>query len=206
MTLPDWMIALLASECKLVEPYDPSLVNPASIDLRLGNEFVNRSPHEITYFAVDGSEHEAKPMDKFVASKVVLVPGVALLASTLEYVRIPATPTLIENPFYSALQGADANNPKQFLLNPLCASVYLKSSAARRGLDHALAGWVDPGFEGELTLELHSHTEELIEAGKRYVQLVPLMMFAPPTKGYGEVGRYQGQTGPTEARTLRGEK
>lgn len=205
MTLPDWMIALLASECKLVEPYDPSLVNPASIDLRLGRRFINRSDINVSYM-LDGKYEVAKGGEIFEADSVQLIPGVALLASTLEYVRIPATPTLIENPFYSALQGADANNPKQFLLNPLCASVYLKSSAARRGLDHALAGWVDPGFEGELTLELHSHTEEVIEAGKRYVQLVLLMMFAPPTKGYGEVGRYQGQTGPTEARTLRGEK
>lgn len=205
MTLPDWMIALLASECKLVEPYDPSLVNPASIDLRLGRRFINRSDINVSYM-LDGKYEVAKGGEVFEADSVQLIPGVALLASTLEYVRIPATPTLIENPFYSALQGADANNPKQFLLNPLCASVYLKSSAARRGLDHALAGWVDPGFEGELTLELHSHTEELIEAGKRYVQLVPLMMFAPPTKGYGEVGRYQGQMGPTEARTLKGEK
>ena len=205
MTLPDWMIALLAQECKLVEPYDSSLVNPASIDLRLGRRFINRSDINVSYM-LDGEYEVAKGGETFEADSVQLIPGVALLASTLEYVRIPATPTLIENPFYSALQGADANNPKQFLLNPLCASVYLKSSAARRGLDHALAGWVDPGFEGELTLELHSHTEEIIEAGKRYVQLVPLMMFAPPTKGYGEVGRYQGQTGPTEARAMKGEK
>lgn len=205
MTLPDWMIALLASECKLVEPYDSSLVNPASIDLRLGRRFINRSEAKLNY-VLEGKTYVASEGEAFEADSVYLIPGVALLASTLEYIRIPATPTLIENPFYSALQGADANNPKQFLLNPLCASVYLKSSAARRGLDHALAGWVDPGFEGELTLELHSHTEEVIEAGKRYVQLVLLMMFAPPTKGYGEVGRYQGQTGPTEARTMKGEK
>lgn len=111
--------------------------------------------------------------DRFYGDSLEIKPGGAFLASTIEYVCIP---------------------------DWCCATLYLKSSAARRGLDHALAGWIDPGFEGQLTLELHAHRPVTIEAGKCYVQMVVTKMSAPPYSNYQVTGRYNGQTGPTEAR------
>lgn len=102
-----------------------------------------------------------------------LEPGDAILASTMEYICLPRR---------------------------AAAMVLLKSSLARKGLDHALAGWIDPGFEGTLTLELHAHRPITLLAGQRIVQMVVFSMAQVPQRAYGETGRYQGQTGPTKAR------
>lgn len=102
--------------------------------------------------------------------KLFLNPGQAVLATTAEYIKLPPN---------------------------LAGSVYLKSSLARQGLDHALAGWVDPGFRGQLTLELHSHRPIELVSGQRIVQLVLYLMQAEPIMPYN--GRYQGQRGPTVA-------
>ncbi len=104
--------------------------------------------------------------------KILLKPGQAILATTAEYIK---------------------------LTSHIAASVYLKSSLARQGLDHALAGWVDPGFEGQLTLELHSHRPIELAPGQRIVQLVLYLMETEPIQTYE--GRYQGQQGPTRAIT-----
>jgi len=106
-----------------------------------------------------------------VAGQWVIKPGYPVLLSTIEFVRMPSD----------------------------CAGVlYLKSSLARQGLDHALAGFVDPGFRGELTMELHAHCPVTVEHGQRVVQLVLYRMESSPEKTY--CGKYQNQRGPTEAR------
>jgi len=97
--------------------------------------------------------------------------GSAILASTWEYITIP---------------------------DYLCAAVFLKSSMARLGLDHALAGWVDPGFEGNLTLELHAHRPITLHAGQRVIQIVLYELDQVAANPYR--GKYKGQTGPTMAR------
>jgi len=100
-----------------------------------------------------------------------LWPGKPILATTVEFIRLP---------------------------DNLAGVVYLKSSWARRGLDHALAGWVDPGFYGQLTLELHSHRPLMIAPGSPVVQLVLMRLDEPTDKPYQ--GRYQNQEGPTRAK------
>lgn len=100
-------------------------------------------------------------------------PGDAILASTNEFVRIPTN---------------------------AAAMVLLKSSLARKGLDHALAGWIDPGFHGNITLELHAHRPLTLTTGQRIVQMVLWSMIAPPVRDYSQTGRYQNQTGPTPSR------
>ena len=100
-----------------------------------------------------------------------LVTGDPVLVSIVEYIKIPHD----------------------------CAGVlYLKSSLARQGLDHALAGYCDPGFTGSLTLELHAHCPITLHHNQRIVQLVLHRLEAPPKSTYH--GRYQDQTGPTPAR------
>lgn len=175
MYLPDYELAELCRTWRLVEPYDPMAVNPASVDLRLGREFVNLSDRPVVYYgdATCKVEDIVHPGDRFHADGVWLEPGVALLATTLEYVRIPTT---------------------------CAAQLLLKSSSARKGLDHALAGWIDPGFEGELTLEIHAHRPIELVAGTRMFQMTVAKMLGEPAKPYSLTGRYQGQRGPTEAR------
>jgi len=138
-----------------IDPFDPTLVNPASIDLRIGSRVV----------ALDmpGGELDCYTID--------LWPGKPILATTVEFVRLP---------------------------DDVAGAVYLKSSWARRGLDHALAGWVDPGFCGQLTLELHAHRPLTISPGSPVVQLVLMRLGEATEKPYQ--GRYQNQTGPTRAR------
>lgn len=103
----------------------------------------------------------------------ILNPNEPILATTQEYFTLP---------------------------NWLCATVYLKSSAARRGLDHALAGFVDPAFDGELTLEFHAHTVQKLVVGKCYTQIKFERMMIPPRRDYQVTGRYNGQRGATKAR------
>jgi len=137
-----------------IEPFDSGCVNPASLDLKLGNEFIDLAT-----------------MLAFSAEKVTLVHGDAILATTLEYIRMPAN---------------------------VAGSIYLKSTLARKGLDHSLAGWVDCSFLGELTLELHAHRPIELYAGQRILQMVFHVTLGTPAKRYH--GRYLGQRGPTPAR------
>ncbi len=153
MIFPDWALRSWAEKGG-VEPYDPDCVNPASIDLRLGDSFINLET---------GIE--------FQSDEIMILPGEAILATTVEIITIP--PNAVGN-------------------------VYLKSSMARRGLDHALAGLCDPSFSGTLTLELHSHRPITLQAGQRVIQLVLIATKGYPLSSYN--GKYQGQRGPTRAK------
>lgn len=154
MIYPDFLIHEWAKAN--VEPFDPECVNPASLDLRLGREFIQL--RQTCAWRSKGNQ-------------LIIYPGNAVLATTLEYIKMPK-----------------------------CAAgvVYLKSSLARQGLDHALAGWIDPGFCGELTMELHTHRPITLHAGQRIIQLVLYQTYGVPDNLYN--GRYQNQRGPTEAK------
>lgn len=107
----------------------------------------------------------------FGTDRLELAPPMAILSTTMEVVNIP---------------------------NDAAAVVYLKSSRAREGLDHALAGWIDPGFSGTITLELHAHRPLVLTAGQRVIQIVLMSLNAPAAKPYA--GRYQNQRGATMKR------
>lgn len=194
MYLADFQLAELCEKHGLVSPYDLTRVNPASIDLTLGRDFVNLSPYVIYYQLRDTKEPSiwtgAAPGERFEADLIQLEPSRALLATTAERVKIPDT-SLTVNHLYAERFGNVIAPP---LLIPACiGELRLKSSAARNGLDHALAGWIDPGFDGTLTLELHSHRPIELRAGKAYVQLVAAAMLAAPSKSYQQTGRYTGE-------------
>ncbi|QNJ25889.1 dUTPase family protein [Synechococcus sp. SYN20] len=77
------------------------------------------------------------------------------------------------------------------------AQVILRSSAARRGWDHALAGYVDPGYEGRLTLEFVNclkYEHLTIQTGMQMVQLKLSGLDALPERDYSLTGRYSGAT------------
>lgn len=103
----------------------------------------------------------------------LLLPNQFVLATTMEYVALP---------------------------DDLTAFVEGRSSLGRMGLFIQNAGWVDPGFEGEITLELYNANRFAIElkAGRRVGQLVFAKMDDVAANPYR--GKYQGQTGATGSR------
>lgn len=160
-TIVDHQIRNLCRESGLVEPFNPDLVNPASIDVTLGDRILVEG-------RICGPEHErtrwiTKDLE---GSTYVLGPGQFILAHTAELIRVP---------------------------NWLEATFCLKSSRGREGLNHMLAGYIDPGFNGRVTLELHNvnqrHTIELIP-GMRIGQLRFSTLDSAPLRSYAVTGRY----------------
>jgi dCTP deaminase len=144
------------------DPFEADQVNAASYDVRVGGHWIcpTRDPQE------------------FEAGEIKLFPGEVVLASTLEYVRIP---------------------------RDVACDLKLKSTLGRLWINHSLAGWCDPGFEGNITLELQNLGPEpfVLEAGRRIAQLIFISMESEPELAYGEPGsssHYQGQRGTTRAR------
>ena len=107
--------------------------------------------------------------------RFVLLPGQFVLATTMEYIALP---------------------------DYLTAFVEGRSSLGRMGLFIQNAGWVDPGFRGEITLELFNANRCAIElkAGRRVGQLVFAEMDGSALHPYQ--GKYQGQTGATGSRAF----
>lgn len=82
--------------------------------------------------------------------------------------------------------------------NNMVALIWLKSTTGRRGLEHLHAGYGDPGFSGQWTLEIINHWPwpQTIFAEDRLVQL-QLIKTNVPHKTYANRGHYQGQVGAT---------
>lgn len=145
---------------------EPNQIQPASLDIRLGN----------TFCIIEDSNENIIDMDNPInyktikASEYLLMPGQFILATTMEYIKLP---------------------------NNLTAFVEGRSSLGRMGLFIQNAGWVDPGFEGEITLELFNANKCAIKlkAGRRIGQLVFAEMDFPANKPY--TGKYNKQTGAT---------
>ena len=179
--LSDGTITRLVDEGHIrIEPLDPGLVQPASIDLRLGTSF--RVFHNHRAAAIDLND-PPRDLTEHVeiddSSPFVIHPGEFVLGRTLEQVAIP---------------------------NDIVARIEGKSSLGRLGLIvHATAGFVDPGFSGTLTLEITNLTRVPIKlyAGKPIAQLSFMTLDAPAQRPYGhsDLGsHYQGQVEATESR------
>jgi dCTP deaminase len=153
----------------VVEPLEDYLIQPASIDLRLGNHFLKVDENAFDIIRLDDPiKYVEMEMDE-----IIIPPFSFLLATTMEYVKLP---------------------------QDLTAFVEGRSSIGRIGLFVENAGWVDPGFEGELTLELFNANRQPIRlvAGRRICQLVFAQMDRPASVPYR--GKYQGQRKPMGSR------
>ncbi len=164
----------------VVDPFDPGLVQPSSIDVRVDRSF--RVFHNGRYPYIDVRQ----PMDDLTEkveiegdAPFILHPGEFVLGQTLERVTLP---------------------------NDLVARLEGKSSLGRLGLlIHSTAGFVDSGFSGNLTLEL-SNVANLpitIYYGMPIGQISFMRMDGPVDRPYGsgETGsKYQGQAEPTPSR------
>lgn len=144
----------------------PESIQPASIDLRLGEDFYSLAPNR----AISPREELEYEKHSFEDRRIGVKQFV--LATTMERIKIPKN-------YAAMVQG--------------------RSSIGRLGLFVENAGWVDPGFEGELTLELYNATDVCVDliVGMRICQLV-LMKVGEEGSPYQ--GKYQGQMGPTGSR------
>lgn len=161
---------------------DPELqIQPASVDLRLARSFVvYQLPHVPCIDARDPSSVTGytQQIDIAEGEAFVLHPGEFALGSTVERIRVP---------------------------NDLVARVEGRSSIGRLAIVvHATAGFVDPGFEGEITLELANlgRCGVKLYPGMRISQMVFHTMTSPAERPYGAArgSKYQGQVGPIASR------
>ena len=182
--LSDGTIRRLAGEGRIkVEPWDPDLVQPSSIDLRLGDSFRVFDNHRITAIDLrDVPANLTKEVQVGPDESFVIHPGEFCLGRTMEWVELP---------------------------DDVVARVEGKSSVGRLGLIvHATAGFVDPGWKGTLTLELNNLTRVPIKLwpGILIAQLSFMALDRPAEKPYGspELGsHYQDQVAATESRYMR---
>jgi len=146
----------------VVEPLEDYQVQPASIDLRLGDHFLTVDEHAMGLISMD----EPITYREINRDEIIIPPKSFILATTMEYIKLPDNMT---------------------------AFVEGRSSIGRMGLFIQNAGWVDPGFEGEITLEIFNANSLPIKlhAGRRICQLVFAEMDQTTTNPYR--GKYQGQ-------------
>jgi dCTP deaminase len=166
-----------------IDPFDPDAVQPASVDLRLDRVFrtfrVTSRPYVDVRLPIDDLTELIRVDDD---EPFMLQPHTFCLGSTVETVTLP---------------------------DDIVARVDGKSSLGRLGLlVHATAGYVDPGWTGQLTLELSNQSQMPIALyyGMRIAQISFLRLTTPATRPYGSPGlgsKYQGQTGPTASRVAR---
>lgn len=175
----------LVSEIKsggfALEPFEPTLMQPSSVDVRLDRFFRVFNNHLYTH--IDPAEQQDEltaPVEVEDGQPFVLHPGEFVLASTLEVVTLG--------------QG-------------LAARLEGKSSLGRLGLlTHSTAGFIDPGFSGHVTLELSNVANLPIKLwpGMKIGQLCVFRLSSPAEHPYGSSvygSRYQNQRGPTPSRS-----
>jgi dCTP deaminase len=182
--LSDGTIRRLVDEGRIgIEPWDPERVQPASVDLVLGNSF--RVFHNHRAAAIDLHDPPTNLTEEVVVGDgepFVIHPGEFVLGVTRELVELP---------------------------DDIVARIEGKSSLGRLGLIvHATAGFVDPGFKGTLTLEITNLTRIPIKlyAGLPIAQLSFMTLDTAAERPYGsaELGsHYQGQVAATESRYMR---
>ena len=175
----------LVSEIKAqhlaLEPFEPALMQPSSIDVRLDRFFRVFNNHLYTH--IDPAERQddlTTMVDVPEGESFVLHPGEFVLASTLEVITLG--------------QG-------------LAARLEGKSSLGRLGLmTHSTAGFIDPGFSGHVTLELSNMATLPVRLwpGMKVGQLCVFRLSSPAEHPYGSSiygSRYQGQRGPTASKS-----
>ena len=170
MVLSDRKIRALIDSYKLVDPVKDSQINPASVNLTLGDTFlIPRIKHNCHVALGSNAEYR-----RFQSTEggFPIDPGEFVLATTQEHVNIPSN---------------------------VAAFVQGRSSIGRIGLTTQNAGFVDPGFHGHITLELVNESPNtiILTPGYPVAQLVFFECY-PVEKPYN--GKYNGQVEATGSR------
>jgi len=158
--LCDLEIRELCEQQQMVWPFRPELLNPASLDLTLGNEIMIEVADQRDLVRMDISERTEE-------DPYWMLPNEFCLAETVEQFNLP---------------------------NTISAQFVLKSSRARAGYNHMLAGWCDPGWNNsKLTLELKNnlrHHRLPLHPGLKIGQMVFHRMSSTPARSYAVTGHY----------------
>lgn len=161
-----------------VVPLDLQNLNPASIDLRLGNTLRKTKWYwKRPFWPLTWKIHKIRPLQlwgpEIEFEKYTMRPGEFLLTCSME---------------------------KTFIPEDFVSILLSKSSTGRMGIEHLHSGFGDPGFNGKWTWELVNVAPWPVEicAGQRLMQLVLAKLVSAPERMYD--GRYQNQEGPTPAR------
>lgn len=168
----------------VIDPLNEQDIQPASVDVRLGTNFrVFRDSTSAFIDPADLNGDITESIDVEMGGTFVLHPGQFALGTTLERIAIP-------DDILGRLEG--------------------KSTLGRLGLlIHSTAGYVDPGWDGELTLELSNvaNLPILLHPGMRIGQMCFETMSSPVDRPYGSPNlgsHYQGQVGATPSHQLEG--
>jgi dCTP deaminase len=163
-----------------IDPLDESFVQPSSVDLRVDSAFRVFENHKYPFIDPRAAQDDLTSLIEVPEGETfILHPGEFVLGSTFERVRL----------------GVD-----------IVARLEGKSSLGRLGLlIHSTAGFVDPGFDGYLTLELSNvaNLPIVIYPGMRIGQISFYQMTTEADHPYGTSAagsKYQGQRGPTPSR------
>ena len=160
--LSDWQIRSYCESAQMVWPFSLDLLNPASLDVRLGFNIMVEVADQQELVRMDISERNEQ-------DPYLLMPGEFCLAETFEMFNLP---------------------------DNISAQFVLKSSRARSGLNHLLAGWCDPGWNGsKLTLELKNERrfhDIPLYPNLKIGQMVFHYMDELPVNSYRTVGHYNG--------------
>jgi dCTP deaminase len=183
MVLSDGAIRRLIDSGEIgIDPYDPGLMQPSSLDVRVDRYFRVFRNSRYPYIDVRQPQDELTELVEVDDGPFILHPGEFVLGSTLERVT---------------------------LADDLVARLEGKSSLGRLGLlIHSTAGFIDPGWDGHVTLEL-SNVANLpitIYPEMKIGQLSFMRLTEPAERPYGSGGlgsKYQGQRGPTPSRYFR---
>ena len=185
------IIQYVSSDKLIIAPFELDNVQPASYDVRLDASLMHFKPTDATWMnsgqamIIDTKKTlEQNGIDTVVTNfqAYCIQPGAFILGSTIEAVRLPTN---------------------------LVARVEGKSSLGRLGLIvHATAGYIDPGFEGTITLEISNLSKFPITlyAGMPIAQISFSKMSGAAARPYGSKSlnsKYQYQNGPTESRYSR---
>jgi len=181
MVLSDRTIRRLLGEGRIgIEPYEEELLQPSSVDVRVDRLFRVFRNSRYPFIDVKQEMEELTELVEVEPDEAfILHPGEFVLGSTLERITLP---------------------------DDLVARLEGKSSLGRLGLlIHSTAGFIDPGWDGHVTLEL-SNVANLpitIYYGMKIGQVSFVQLSEPAEHPYGtgELGsKYQGQIGPTPSR------
>ncbi len=176
--------AQIAAGRVTLSPWDPALVQPSSIDVRLDRYFRVFENHR--YAVIDPASDQSDLTREVTPNgddPFILHPGEFVLGATYEQVTLP---------------------------DDIAARLEGKSSLGRLGLlTHSTAGFVDPGFQGHITLELSNVATLpiLLYPGMKIGQLCFFQLTSPAEHPYGSTqarSHYQGQRGPTPSRSHEG--
>lgn len=157
-----------------IDPYDEFNVQPASYDLTLGSGFKIEPEFDEQTQSIEFGPADRESCER---EQIIVQPGEFMLGHTKETVSLP---------------------------NYITGEVKGRSSIGRLGLIPHTAGWIDPGFSGQITLEFVNHSSQSVKIheGDRIAQIVFSYLNTPAEVPYGEKedSKYYNQTGVTVSR------